>query len=1043
MRIAFADFSGLDYQAQSVDFIPLGGSESAACHLTRCLAQAGHDVFLITSGSSPGRYENVTCLSWAQTDAAMLRSLRLDALVCVLAAGHGATLRQVLGPETPLVLWNQHAPDQAGVQALQDPRERAAYDGFAMVSDWQSEQFHQRFGIERSRMTVLRNAIAPAFTHLFADHEAILGQKAQPPVLAYTSTPFRGLALLLDAFGRIRQEIPGVRLRVYSSMRVYQASAAEDEADYGALYRRCRQMEGVEYIGSVPQPELARELRTASVLAYPNTFAETSCIAVMEAMAAGCCVVTSRLGALPETGAGFARLISVERGWDAYLAEFVATTVEVFRAFARENVMEAELRRQVAEVNRTANWPLRARQWMEWLEILAGRWKPRVIPVVSAPLPARLGPPESAPGGWNAGVASAARQEINFPSEKNRIQIVNMQQTFAMALQHHRSGRLAEAEAIYRQILAVEPRHANALHFLGVIAHQTGQNESAVDLIRQAIAMGPELAAFHSNLAVALFELRRFDEAIAACRRAIQLEPDAPAAHSNLGNALTARGQLDEAVSACRRALELKPDYPEAYYNLGNARLSQRRFDEAIGAYRRALELQPDIADAHNNLSTALKDIGQIDEAIACNRRALALRPNDSGIHSNLIYALHFHPGQDAVSIGEEQRRWNGQFAVPLRPFRLPQLNDRDPERRLRIGYVSADFRDHVVGRNVLPVLEWHERKGFEVFCYGSVSWPDELTGRCERAADVWRNIVGMGDAQVAELIRADRIDVLIDLSLHLAHHHLLVFARRPAPVQVTWAGYPGSTGLETIEYRLSDPFLDPPGMDESVYSEQTVRLPSSFWCYDPLDCRDLPVSALPARTHGFITFGCLNNFCKINDGVLRLWARVLAAVPSSRLLLLAPEGGHRQHTLDLFGQEGVASERVEFVSQQPRRKYLELYHRIDLCLDTLPYNGHTTSLESLWMGVPVVTLVGQTIAGRAGLSQLTNLGLPEWAASTPEQFVRIAAGLACDLPRLAHFRAALRERMEASPLMDAPRFARDIEAACRDMWRQWCEKSG
>lgn len=372
LRIAFADFCGWDFHAQSVDVLPMGGSQSAACHLARGMAREGHEIFLISSTSSPGRYDGVTCLSWAHTDAAALRALKLDVFVCILAAGNGVPLRQMLGPGTLLILWNQHAHDQAGVQALNDPREREAYDAFAMVSDWQKGQFHRCFGIDPRRMTVMRNAIAPAFTDLFSKGESVLGQKTMPPVIAYTSTPFRGLDVLLDAFGSIRMEIPDVRLRVYSSMKVYQTSATEDEAAYGALYRRCREMEGVEYIGSLPQPELAHELRKVAVLAYPNTFAETSCIGVMEAMAAGCCVVTSQLGALPETGAGFARLIPVEQGRKAYLDQFIAQTIQILRAIAAgSDDIESELHRQVDQMNRTAIWQVRAREWSQWLETLA------------------------------------------------------------------------------------------------------------------------------------------------------------------------------------------------------------------------------------------------------------------------------------------------------------------------------------------------------------------------------------------------------------------------------------------------------------------------------------------------------------------------------------------------------------------------------------------------------------------------------------------------------------------------------------------------
>ncbi len=302
----------------------------------------------------------------------------------------------------------------------------------------------------------------------------------------------------------------------------------------------------------------------------------------------------------------------------------------------------------------------------------------------------------------------------------------------------------------------------------------------------------------------------------------------------------------------------------------------------------------------------------------------------------------------------------------------------------------------------------------------------------------VWRNIVGLSDEQIAKQIREDRIDILVDLALHMGKNRLLVFARKPAPIQATFAGYPGSTGLETIDYRLTDPYLDPPGLNDQFYSEKSFRLPHTFWCYDPLGA-NVAVNALPAHSHGHITFGCLSNFCKVNDPVLKLWAQVLKAVDRSRMVILAPEGSHRQRLLDLLQREEIAPDRIEFVTQRPRVPYLELYHRIDVGLDTLPYNGHSTSLDSFWMGVPVITLVGKTVVGRAGVSQLTNLGLTELIANTPQEYVRLAAELAGDLPRLAELRRTLRPRMQSSPLMDAAGFARDIEAAYRQMWRTWC----
>ena len=315
---------------------------------------------------------------------------------------------------------------------------------------------------------------------------------------------------------------------------------------------------------------------------------------------------------------------------------------------------------------------------------------------------------------------------------------------------------------------------------------------------------------------------------------------------------------------------------------------------------------------------------------------------------------------------------------------------------------------------------------------------PDSLTERLKSQADLWRDIAGLSHDQVAERIREDRIDILVDLTMHMARNRLLVFARKPAPVQVCWLAYPGTTGLTAIDYRITDPWLDPPGLFDDCYSEESIRLPDSFWCYDPLE-RQSAVNALPAKENGFITFGCLNNFCKVNSQVLKLWAQVLKAVNGSRLTILAPEGAHRQQTLDLLAAEGVVPQRVRFLARRPRPQYLEYYHEIDIGLDTLPYNGHTTSLDALWMGVPVVTSLGPTVVGRAGVSQMMNLGLPGLIASTEEHYVHVAADLAEDLTRLGGLRAALRARMELSPLMDAARFARNLEAAFRQMWQRWC----
>jgi len=369
----------------------------------------------------------------------------------------------------------------------------------------------------------------------------------------------------------------------------------------------------------------------------------------------------------------------------------------------------------------------------------------------------------------------------------------------------------------------------------------------------------------------------------------------------------------------------------------------------------------------------------------------------------------------------------------------LPHANDCAVDRRLRIGYVSPVFLDEVVGRNLIPLFRRHDRRNFEILCYSGVARPDPLTAVFREHAHAWRSTVGVGDEALAEMIRSDGVDILVDLTQHMAGNRLPMFARQPAPVQVSFAGYPESTGLEAIGYRISDRHLEAGSKVEDNRRKEQVCLIDSFWCYDPCGA-EVEAGPLPALENGTVTFGCLNNFSKVNERTLSLWARVLGRVTNSRLILLSGMGSQRERTLETLRKEGVERGRVEFVDFRPRRDYLELYRRLDIVLDTAPYNGHTTNLDALWMGAPVVSLAGKTPVSRAGLSQLTNIGLPELVAHSEEDFVRIAVELAGDLPRLAELRSTLRDRMQASVLMDAERFARQIEEAYREMWRGWSQ---
>jgi protein O-GlcNAc transferase len=602
-------------------------------------------------------------------------------------------------------------------------------------------------------------------------------------------------------------------------------------------------------------------------------------------------------------------------------------------------------------------------------------------------------------------------------------------------------ARLADHDATIaacNDALALKPDLLIAWTTLANSLAATDRLEPAIRAWQKAVTLDPASADAHAHLGIVLWRAQKFPEAATAFRSAITLRPNDPQALHSLSCVLRALSQLDQAAVAANPAIALNPNYAEAHGALGEALLSLGQRDAAIQSLRRAIALQPDQPDALGNLGAALCDLGQAGKSLQYHRRAAELCPDDAAPHSAVLFTMLLADNDPNAQLAEH-RRWSDRHAAPFAHAIRPHDNDRSPTRRLRIGYVSANLCRHVVGWNLLPLLANHNRNQFEIFCYASLRQYDEISQHLRANADAWRDIAQLDDAKTAEMIRADRIDILVELGLHTGYTRLLVLARKPAPVQVTFMGYPGTTGLATVDYRLTDPYLDPPGQHDDWYTEQSIRLPHTFWCYAPPQA-DPPVAPLPARNAGHLTFGFLGNFYKVNEPTLDRWAKVLSAVPKSRFLLSAPPDSSRPRVLQHFARQGITSDRIQFADRQIRHNYLQIYDRIDIALDTLPYNGHTTSLDAFWMGVPTITRIGATVVGRAGYSELCNLNLPELAADTDEQFVQIAAALAADLPRLTELRAALRQRMTQSPLMDASKFARDIEAAYRKMWHRWTQ---
>jgi len=604
------------------------------------------------------------------------------------------------------------------------------------------------------------------------------------------------------------------------------------------------------------------------------------------------------------------------------------------------------------------------------------------------------------------------------------------------------SGQTGEAIIAAREAIRLKPEMATAHAILGDALNRTGRHDEAVAAFQKCLALQPTLAIARVNLGIALADKGQFDDAIAQYHQAISLQPNMPEAHNNLGSAWKEKGKLNDAIAAYQQAIRIKPDFADAYSNLGVILKDKWQLDEALPYLQRATQLSPGSAEMHNNLGGGLNDLGRLHEAITCYRRALQLKPDFAEAHSNLLFTLTSLPDMDAEAIFAEHRAWAERHAAAFARQTIAHANDRSPDRRLRIGYLSADFRRHSVGYFLLWLLERHDHQNFEIVGYSNVQRPDDFTERMKRSCDSWRNIRAMKDEAVADLIRRDGIDILVDLSGHTAGGRLLVLARKPAPVQVTWLGYANTTGIPAIDYRLTDALADPPGAADALNVEKLWRLPTCAWCYHPPD----EAPDVQARPAGPITFGCFNAFAKINEKTIALWADLLNRVPASRLLLKSAGAGQESSRTCLtarFAELGITGDRIEMLGRTPdARDHMKLYGRVDVALDTYPYHGTTTTCEALWMGVPVVTLAGRTHVSRVGVSLLTSAGLPELIAQSPEDYLRIAASLADDLPRLTESRQTLRAKLRASPLMDGARFTSDMESAYRQMWRAWCARA-
>ena len=618
---------------------------------------------------------------------------------------------------------------------------------------------------------------------------------------------------------------------------------------------------------------------------------------------------------------------------------------------------------------------------------------------------------------------------------------MTVQQALELALRHHQAGELVQAEAIYRQVLAVEPGNVDALHLLGVIAGAVGRHDAAEELIARAIGLRGDVPEFYRNLGLAQQGLGKLAEACASFSRAAELKPDWSEMHARRGALLGVMGKIDEAIVALRRGVELEPQAPDVagtLANLGSMLAMNGELDEAVVVLRRAIEKEPGAAQVHHNLANALRELGRVEEAVEEFREALRLKPDYATAWSGLLLTVQYRQ-VEPKRVMAVHREWAARLPSPQPSPGIPgeggsSSSPRPSSRvqggrggRIRVGYVSPDFREHAMRYFLEPLIAAHDRERVEVICYSDVQSSDAVTERFRALADRWRDVRGMGHDELARQVRADEVDVLVDLAVHSGANRLMMFAQRAAPVQVSYLGYAATSGVAEMDWRLTDEWVDPQE-SEGNSIERLWKLAGGFCCYRP------PESAPEVvEREGEVRFGSFNNLAKISPCRVELWGQILSGVKGSKLVVQAKGADQpsvRARMMGVLSKHGIGSERVEFVGVRPMGEYLRMVSSVDVMLDTYPFNGHTTTCHGLWMGAAVVTRHGSVSVSRVGLSLMNMIGLGELAVGSDQEYVERAEELAGDRARMKELRRTMRQRMRSSPLMDGKRLAREVEKA-------------
>lgn len=601
-----------------------------------------------------------------------------------------------------------------------------------------------------------------------------------------------------------------------------------------------------------------------------------------------------------------------------------------------------------------------------------------------------------------------------------------------------RLGKTRGAIKQYRHALEIMPNYAQALNNLGDALFTLGQLDEAIDCFVVSLKLAPQYWEAHNNYGNALKAQGKYADAIKCFEKALSFQPNYVDAHLNLSSTLLELGELEKAANHCRQAIAITPDKAEAHNNLGIALKKQGLFPEAQKCFEKALEMNPGYREAYGSLATLYRDQGNIEGAVQCYRDALKALPDNHILHSDLLFTQDLLAGTDTASLQAERKAWNVQHAQQLlRPHTFK--NTRDSSRRLRIGYMSADFRAHSASYVFSAMLLRFNPDLFEVYAYSNTESEDSFTETIKQHVSAWRRIVELDDNAVSEIIREDAIDILVDLSGHSGGNRLLVFARKPAPIQITAWGYIGGTGMSAMDYFFADPVVVPPS-EKIYFAESVYYLPSVIPGYFPVQFPDITES--PAIASKQITFGAFNRLAKVSEATFHTWIEILQRIPHSRILFKTAELDNpvlKQRVLSHFSNAGIDTNRILIQGKSSWYEHMSAFRMADIALDSFPHNGGVTTLESLMMGLPMLTLRGKTVHGRVSASILTTLGLSDWVANSEAEYISLAIAKANDVNALADLRNNLRTVVNESVIGSTTDYVNAVEVAYRELWSMWC----